>query len=1317
MKITKGLPGGRMGTAILAVAIPLITALWIVTVFLVRSDRANEIRDEYKNNANLARAFGEHTDRTLRNVDQILLFVKYQYEHGGITLDVAELIRNGAVDRENRLFNSVGVIDERGDLVGSGAGFKPVNFADRQIFTVHVAEDSHQLYVGAPVLGRLTGKPTIVMTRRINLPDGSFGGVAYASVDPDYFSNFYRQVDLGRLGVVTMVGRDGIVRARRSSDDADIGQNVESSPTFRRWMDSDSGNHLSTSRVDGVPRFFTFRTVGDYPFMVVVGTAESEVLADHYLRARSYYWAAGAMSAVILVLAPWLIVSILRRSRDAAKRKGAELDLGESEARRASIVDSAMDAIVTVDAEHKIVIFNRSAEQVFRCPASEAIGGSLDRFIPAPARSAHATHIDAFGRGVVTSRDVAKLKPIVALRSDGQQFPIEASISKCTTRDQDFYTVIIRDVTERNAQDEALHRFRAAMDATADSIFLIDRVSMRYVDVNAAACRMLRCTRKELLEIGPESVSSTARADLERTYDAVILGKDGIAPVEIGLRRQDNAQVPVEVQRYSMRSGANRIIVEVARDISSRLRADRAIETFAMQQGLIAAFGQHALASTDFDDLVNRAAIVAGEGLTVGFCKLFQLAPDGTSLIHKAGFGWGEEWIGRRTVETTSQSFNRFVLDAHEPVVVADFGKETRFERSETLRVHGICSGVQVRIDGVDGPFGVLGVYSRNKREFSPESVTFLQSVANIITAAIQRRHSEEKLIHLAHFDSMTGLPNRTLFRDRLAQTLTHAKLNDWKVGAVVVDLDHFKPINDIYGRATGDRLLGLVANRLHEIVRVGDSVGHLGGDEFGIVLSQLASDDDANVVAHGICAALSRPFDVEGLEIHLTASLGISLYPPDTGDPEAVLKNADVALFRAKEQGGNNVQFYTEALNTRLTQRMTLLQELRGAIDRQELELHYQPQVSLDTGRVVGIEALVRWRHPQRGLVPPLDFIPLAEEAGLIVPIGDWVLRTACAQAADWHRTGRRLFVSVNVSSIQLQGGEFGASVRAALESSGLEARCLELELTESVIMGGAESSIATLAELRALGVSIAIDDFGTGYSSLSYLKRLPIDTIKIDRAFIRDIIGDSDDAAIVRAVIDMSHHMKLKVVAEGVETEEQANFLRRSKCDVVQGFLFGAPVAAPALLELLDSVGADPLLTAPADSMRSLLLVDDEENNLRALQRVFRREGYRIHTAGSAREAFEILANVPIGVIVSDQRMPEISGTEFLTRVKALYPDTIRIVLSGYTDFATVTNVINEGAIYKFLTKPWNDEALRSDIRQAFRLYSEHRLPVSTP
>jgi diguanylate cyclase (GGDEF)-like protein len=527
------------------------------------------------------------------------------------------------------------------------------------------------------------------------------------------------------------------------------------------------------------------------------------------------------------------------------------------------------------------------------------------------------------------------------------------------------------------------------------------------------------------------------------------------------------------------------------------------------------------------------------------------------------------------------------------------------------------------------------------------------------------------------------------------------------------IDLDGFKDVNDTFGHGIGDELLIRVAQRLQDCIRTGDSVGRQGGDEFAIVLSTMAKADDANVVAQHVLEALARPFDLGGHEVRLTASLGISIYPGDGDTPELLLKNADTAMYRAKEQGRNGCQFYTEELNTRVTRRLALEQELRRAIERNEFTLFYQPELSLDSGRVIGVEALIRWQHPVRGLLAPAEFIALAEETGLILPIGKWVVETACAQAAEWHRRGHRdLFVAVNVSPLEIRRGDVAEQIRGALSRSGLNPRHLEIELTETIGMDGAESFIRTLEALKAIGVTVAIDDFGTGYSTLGYLKRFPIDKVKIDRMFIHDIVTEIDDAAIVKAIIAMSHHLKLKVTAEGVETEEQAGFLRLCHCDSAQGYLFGRPMDAEALGALLDNRTGPPLWSGPRGSQRSLLLVDDDPDTLELLQSVLKGDGYDIHTAASAQQALDLLANTRIAVIVTDQRMTGMSGIEFLRRAKIMYPDTLRIVLSGHTDPATVTAAINEGAVYKYLTKPCANAALREDVRRAFHSHEQEAL-----
>jgi EAL domain-containing protein (putative c-di-GMP-specific phosphodiesterase class I)/CheY-like chemotaxis protein len=389
---------------------------------------------------------------------------------------------------------------------------------------------------------------------------------------------------------------------------------------------------------------------------------------------------------------------------------------------------------------------------------------------------------------------------------------------------------------------------------------------------------------------------------------------------------------------------------------------------------------------------------------------------------------------------------------------------------------------------------------------------------------------------------------------------------------------------------------------------------------------------------------------------------------------------------------------------------RQQLRNELQKAIEKQDFALYYQPQVDTLTGRVTGFEALLRWQHASKGFISPSLFVPIAEDTGQIIPLSEWVLDTACRQLkelCDQGMTGP--VVAVNISPTHFQRSNFVAGISAVLSKYALDAGLLELEITESVLLHNADRAIETLHQLKQLGVKIAIDDFGTGFSSLNYLKRLPIDKVKIDRSFIKEIISDRHDAAITQGIISMAHHLGLKVIAEGVEGEPQVAFLKKSNCDELQGYYFAKPMPFEALQAFLRermlTRAPEQPLGSSQEQLQTLLLLDDEENILRALARLLRRDGYKILMATRAQDAFELLAKHDVQVIISDQRMPEMSCTEFLSRVKDLYPHTIRIVLSGYTDLKSVTDAINQGAIYKFLTKPWDDEQLRQNISQAFR------------
>ncbi len=447
--------------------------------------------------------------------------------------------------------------------------------------------------------------------------------------------------------------------------------------------------------------------------------------------------------------------------------------------------------------------------------------------------------------------------------------------------------------------------------------------------------------------------------------------------------------------------------------------------------------------------------------------------------------------------------------------------------------------------------------------------VSHYVGILNDITDA---KTYEDELERQANYDSLTGLANRNLLADRIARACVRAGRYDTNAAVVLINLDNFKIVNDTRGHSQGDELRKSVAKRLESSLRTSDTVARLGADTFVIVLADQAGEAGIPLEMKRIYGALAAPFPLGGRELFVTASMGVALFPQDAREPEALVRSAELAMYKAREAGRGGFQLYTAEMNARVTERLALESKLRRALERDELTLAYQPQIDLRSNRIIGAEALARWTEAELGAVSPARFIPLAEETGLILPIGEWVLRTACRQNKAWRDAGLPpITVAVNVSAAQFQDPQLIALVERVLEETGLEPRGLELELTESVIMRGAEKAIATLHRLKGMGVQLSVDDVATGYSSLAYLKRFPVDRLKVDQSFVRDIASDADDAAIVQAVISLGHAMQLRVIAEGVETRQQLEFLRHYGCDENQGYLFSRPVPASEMAEML--------------------------------------------------------------------------------------------------------------------------------------------------
>ncbi|WP_428421790.1 EAL domain-containing protein [Methylibium sp.] len=736
----------------------------------------------------------------------------------------------------------------------------------------------------------------------------------------------------------------------------------------------------------------------------------------------------------------------------------------------------------------------------------------------------------------------------------------------------DLFVIAHQDITERRRRDQGLRRFGAAMEATADAIFLIDVSRMALVDVNGAACQMYGHSRADLLAIAPETLFSTTRHELETSWQALIAGDVSGDTFETRLQRADGTRVPVEVRRRAVRVGSAWLIAKVARDITTRKDVERALQRQTVKHGLLARFGQFALENPPLPELMSQAIEIVQQGLKVDLCRLLEAGSDDRTLVQVAGTGWSETWLREPCFDAAAETQDRFILGARESIVIGDFESQTRFQRSAILQAHGVRSAVEVLVCGGGGAYGVIGAYSREPGCFSAENADFVQSVSNTLAATIERKNTEDRLTYLAQFDPLTELPNRSMYLDRLGHTLIVAERDKLPVGVLFVDIDRFKNVNDTLGHAVGDLLLVEIAERLRCAVRPGDTVGRLGGDEFAVALAHLARPDDAALVAQKIVASLAAPFQLGVHEVYVSASIGIGVYPIDGREPDTLLKNADTAMYRAKESGRNAYQFYMPQMNELALARMRAESQLRGALDRGEYLLHYQPKVRLATGEISGMEALLRWQPAGRGLVPPGDFIPILEDTGLILPVGEWVVATVCAQIARWRAEGLSPPpVAVNLSARQFRQKNLAAVIGDILASSKVDPGLLELELTESSLMSDSEAAVQALRDMKARGIRLSVDDFGTGYSSLAYLKRFPLDALKIDREFIRDVTTDADGATIALAIINLARSLKLKVVAEGVETEEQLNFLRAHGCDEMQGYYFSRPLPVEEITRAL--------------------------------------------------------------------------------------------------------------------------------------------------
>ena len=666
-----------------------------------------------------------------------------------------------------------------------------------------------------------------------------------------------------------------------------------------------------------------------------------------------------------------------------------------------------------------------------------------------------------------------------------------------------------------------------------------------------------------LLSMSPFCV----RLALEGGVDSLVMaGMAGLFIVSLLVIGQQTHQVIA--QSFALRFENRQLIRSLEQRVDDRTRRHAAVVEFS----------QRALSGLDTDSLLREAASIVSDGLPAASALISEWEPESDALSVRAAAGGDTGMVGKVLMPTDHASPARHALRTGQPAISGDLRVDHPFTVPPAQRDLGVASTITVPIWGHQRPFGVLEARNSGARSVAADDVNFVRAVATTIATALERRRAEEGLQELALHDLLTGLPNRVLFRDQLDRAARAASRSGQFGALLLIDIDHFKDVNDTLGHAAGDQLLSKVAQRMRDCTRREEPPARLGGDEFGIVLTGLTSPNGAATVAEKLLRALNDPVPLSGHDIHIGASVGITIFPVDGGDPDHLLRNADLALYRAKAQGRGAYAFYALDMSYDGQNRLELLRDLRGALDGGELYLEYQPQVALESGRITGVESLLRWTSPRRGAVGPDVFIPLAETSSLIAPLGDWVMRHACAQAQAWVTSGLpAISVAVNISLAQWRRMTTAEVIASVLDTCSFEPRRLELEITERAFpLADDKRFLECLGRLRQEGVSISIDDFGTGHSNLTRLRQLPVDKIKIDGSFIAGLGRDTTAEKIVHAIIALSRGLGLQVVAEGVEQQLQLDFLRVEGCDVAQGYFLGRPMRPEHIATLLNDGGA---------------------------------------------------------------------------------------------------------------------------------------------
>ena len=1109
--------------------IVLIAASWFIAIYISSIEREKAVEEALTQSDSLTRLFEHNILGTIGRIDRTLLLLRKSYEDDPAHFDLRKWAGQTALVGEETFH--VSMIDADGFLRATtlDRDGPPVYLGDRSHIQEHLHTDEDRLYISQPVTGRTTKRLSLQLSRRLHNPDGSYAGLILISVDPNFIEQFYHAANLGTHGTITIRNQDDVILAAQGFSSDVIGRKISPGKPPEGKSGTTSGYYWGTGAVDGVTRLVSYRIPDKYPLIFNVGLSEESILSEYKRNRAAYVIMASIVTLAVLIGIGFAIRYQIRLDNNQRDLRRLNEEISRQNVRFDAALTNMPSGLAMFDAEGRLTVWNERLVEIYALP-SELVqqGTSIHSIVKyCDQTRGQSLDVNAFVDNLRRKLRETGRSHATAYLKDGRIISIvDAAV------EGGGWVGIHEDITDQHAQTKlvaekaaelelANARFNAALQHMSHGICLFDP-DQRVVVANPRYAEIYRL-RQDQVKPGTH-IRQILQARGENGANFAI-DANTYTTVNVKLANETHELADgrvVEIKRQPMANGGWLTTHEdvTAEKKSEKLLAEKAAELEVMNTRF----------STALSNMAQGLCMFDGERrLTVWNDRFAELLNMPEYLL-KVGTPLHEILADR-----VARGMRR-KLDA----------AEVKTRVTELLALPPDAS----RIDELlDGKFVML----TRQPMAGGGWVTMIEDIT-------ERRRAEAEIVHLARHDVLTGLANRAEFNARLEDASRRLKRNGGSVTVMMIDLDRFKAVNDTLGHLAGDQLLSEVARRLQSTVRGIDVLARLGGDEFAIIQEGGADQHESAVaLALRIIEAISAPFNLNGQEVEVGTSIGIAMAPENGVEPDELLKRADLALYSVKSAGRNDFCLFRDEMIEIVNTQQSAERELREAIAERQFELHYQPVMDIKTRELCGVEALVRWRHPVKGMIAPDDFIPLAESTGLIVPLGEWILQKACADAANWPA---HIKVAVNISAIQFKKGNLFEVILATLVKTGLQPERLELEITETSLLENQEAHLTTIRQLKNLGLSIALDDFGTGFSSINYLTIFPFDKIKIDKSFTKGILSRADCKAVVASSLALAKGLGIITTVEGIETEEQLDYMRAAGVELAQGYLFGKPV-----------------------------------------------------------------------------------------------------------------------------------------------------------